>query len=92
MATQGTATVDFGTGAYDTSVAVTGQGAITTANLVEAWMSLDATSNNLAGAALAEGLKAYAGDIINGTGFTIYVKCPNPGRAFGQYKVNWVWN
>jgi hypothetical protein len=91
MATQGTATVDFGTGGSDASVNVTGQGSITTANLAEAWMSGDASSNNLAGAAAAEGLQAYAGAITNAVGFTITVKCP-VGLAFGQYKVNWVWN
>ena len=91
MATQGTATLDFGTGKSDTSVAVTGQAGITTANLVEAWLSGAATSNNLADAGFVEGLRIYAGDIVNGTGFTIYAFCPS-GMAFGQYTVNWVWN
>lgn len=91
MATQGTAVIDFGTGAYDASVAVTGQAAITTANLVEGWLSGTATSNNLADAGFAEGIQVWAGDIVNGTGFTLYAKCPF-GRAFGQYNINWVWN
>ena len=90
MATQGTATVDFGTGKPDASVAVTGQAGITTANLVEAWLSGTATANNLDDAGFAERLQVYAGDIVNATGFTIYALCP-VGRAFGQYNVNWVW-
>ena len=91
MATQGTATIDFGTGKLDTSVAVTGQGAITTANLVEAWLSGTSTANNLTDAGFAENMLIFAGDIVNGTGFTIYAQVQQ-GRAFGQYVVNWVWN
>lgn len=91
MATQGTVTVDFGTGKYDTSVVVTGQSGITTANLVEAWLSGVATSNNLADAGFVEQIQVYAGDIVNGTGFTVYAFCPQ-GRAFGQYVCNFVWN
>jgi hypothetical protein len=91
MATQGTATIDFGTGKLDTSVAVTGQGGITTANLVEAWLSGNSTANNLTDAGFAEPLLIFAGDIVNATGFTIYAQCLT-GRAFGQYVCNWVWN
>lgn len=91
MAVQGTSTIDFGTGKLDTSVAVTGQAAITTANLVEAWLSGVATSNNLANAGFAEDLLIFAGDIVNGTGFTVFAQVQR-GRAFGQYVVNWVWN
>ena len=91
MATQGTATIDFGTGKLDTSVAVTGQGAITTANLVEAWLSGTSTSNNLTDASFTDDIEVFAGDVVNGTGFTIYGFC-HRGVAFGQYVVNWVWN
>jgi tRNA1(Val) A37 N6-methylase TrmN6 len=90
MATQGTAIVDFGTGSTMASVAVTGQAAITGTNLVEAWPNTTATSNNLADAILAEEIQFYAGDIVAGTGFTIYAMCRN-GSAFGKYNVNWVW-
>jgi hypothetical protein len=91
MSTQGSATLDFGTGKTDTSVAVTGQASITTSNLVEAWLSGVATSNNLTDAGFAENLQIRAGDIVNATGFTIYAFC-RTGSAFGQYTVNWVWN
>jgi hypothetical protein len=86
----GTATVDFGTGKLDTSVAVTGQGSIVGGSLVEAWLSGVSTSNNLTDAAFAEPINVFAGDIIAGTGFTIFAMC-RTGRAFGQYTVNWVW-
>jgi hypothetical protein len=91
MGAQGTVTVDFGTGKLDTNAPVTGQGAITTANLVEAWLSGNSTSNNLTDAGFAEDFLVFAGDIINGTGFTVYVQSQF-GRGFGQYVVNWVWN
>jgi hypothetical protein len=92
MSTQGTATVDFGSsGALDASVAVTGQAAILTSNLVEAWLSMAASANNTGDNAFAENLEVRAGNIVAGTGFTIYVKCTF-GKAFGQYNINWVWN
>lgn len=92
MATQGTATVDFGTGATEASVAVTGQAGFTSGtNLVEAWVSGLATSNNPAGSAREEQFSVIIDPEVTATGFTINVK-PKIGLAFGQYKVNWVWN
>jgi hypothetical protein len=91
MSTQGTAIVDFGTGKLDTSVAVTGQGAIGAGNLVEAWLSGVSTSNNLTDAGFAEDMLIFAGDIIPGTGFTVYAFCKF-GRSFGQFTVDWCWN
>lgn len=92
MATQGTATVDFGTGATEASVAVTGQAAFTSGvNLVEAWVSGLATANNPAGSAREEGLRVIVDPEVTGTGFTINVHTAI-GKAYGQYKVNWVWN
>ena len=50
MATQGTAIVDFGpTGKTDASIAIIGQAGFTAGtNLVEAWISPIASSNNTA--------------------------------------------
>ena len=90
MSTQGTATVDFGTGKTDASVVVTGQAGILSNSFLEAWLSGAATSNNPVDSGFTEQLTVYAGDVIAGTGFTIYALCP-VGRAFGQYVVNWVW-
>lgn len=89
--TQGTSVVDFGTGKIDTSVAVTGQAAILSGSLPEAWPNLTATANNLVDSLLAEDIQFFAGDIIPSTGFTIYAFC-RQGRAFGQYNVNWRWS
>jgi hypothetical protein len=88
---QGSVTVDFGTGKIDTSLAVTGQGGIVSGSLVEAWLSGLSTSNNLTDAGFAEDMLVFAGDIVAGTGFTVYAFCKF-GRAFGQYVINWVWN
>ena len=87
---QGSATIDFGTGALDAKVAVTGQAGIVSGSLIRAWLSGLATSNNLADAGFAEDIAVFAGDIVAGTGFTVYAFC-RFGSAFGQYVTNWSW-
>ena len=92
MSTQGTAVVDFGTGACDASVTITGQtGFVAGTTLVEAWVQCIASSNNLADNHWVEGLYVNVGNQITGVGFTIYVIC-DMGKANGQYNINWVWN
>jgi len=92
MATQGTAIVDFGTGATEASIAVTGQaGFVSGINLVEAWVSGLASANNPAGSAREEQFSIIIDPEVTATGFTINVK-PALGRAYGQYIINWVWN
>lgn len=91
MASQGTTTVDFGTGKTDVTTTVTGQSAISTSNLVEAWISPVATASNTADNHWVEDLHVMAGNIVNATGFTIYASCKT-GKAHGIYTVNWVWN
>lgn len=73
MAT-GTANIDFGAfpGKSDTSVAVTGQAAIVSGSLVEAWIRPVATADHSADEHMVETLKVFAGNIVAGTGFTIY--------------------
>lgn len=94
MSTQNTTTVNFGAfpGTTDTSVAVTGQAAITTANLVEAWIYPVATADHLADEHWVDPPDIVAGTIVNGVGFTIYAKTNNNKRHYGQYTVAWVWN
>lgn len=74
MGAQGTATVNFGAfpGASDTSVAVTGQAAILSGSLVEAWLYPVATADHSADEHLAETITVMAGNVVAGTGFTIY--------------------
>lgn len=72
--TKGTATIDFGAfpGKSDASVAVTGQTGIVAGSLVDAWIRPAATADHTADEHLVETLSIFAGNIIAGTGFTIY--------------------
>lgn len=74
MATQGTAVLNFGAfpGASDASVAVTGQAGIVAGSLVEAWIRPVATADHTADEHMIETIKVVAGNIVAGTGFTIY--------------------
>lgn len=74
MGAQGTALVDFGAfpGASDASVAVTGQAAILAGSAVEAWLLPADTADHLADEHRLETLSVIAGNIVAGTGFTIY--------------------
>lgn len=71
---QGTAEVDFGAfpGASDASFVVTGQAAILSGSLVEAWVRLVDTVDHLADEHWVETIKIEAGNIVAGVGFTIY--------------------
>lgn len=107
MAT-GTATLDFGSfpGSADASVAVTGQTSILAGSLVEAWIRPVASSDHTADEHMLEGIRLVAGNIVAGTGFTIYgfedspisegdgrhFRGGNEGhRLYGQWNVNWAW-
>ena len=74
MGAQGTATLDFGAspGAFDTSVAVTGQSGIVSGSLAEAWIRPVASADHTADEHLVERIRVVAGNIVAGTGFTIY--------------------
>ena len=74
MGTQGTTTINFGVfpGSSDTSVAVTGQATILSGSLVEAWLSPVATADHTADEHLVETIRVMAGNVVAGTGFTIY--------------------
>lgn len=71
---QGTATLNFGAfpGKTDATVAVTGQTGITGASLVEAWIFPTATADHSADEHWVDGPQVVAGNIVAGTGFTIY--------------------
>lgn len=74
MGAQGTAVIDFGAfpGKSDASVVVTGQAAIVSGSLVEAWIRLEASADHSADEHFLETIKVIAGNIVAGTGFTIY--------------------
>jgi hypothetical protein len=102
MSAQGTAVLDFGAfpGASDASVAVTGQAGIVAGSLVEAWLLPADTADHLADEHRAETLAVTAGNIIAGTGFTIYgvntsqiSESSGIGtRVYGRWTVAWCWN
>ena len=109
MGARGTATLNFGNfpGLSDASSDVTGQSSIVADSLVEAWLRPVATANHTADEHLVETLKIIAGDIIAGTGFTIYgfnvgqlnepleeqqKKGGRGTRIYGLWTVAWAWN
>jgi len=72
---QGTATLNFGAfpGQTDATVAVTGQTGITGTSLVEAWIFPTAATDHSADEHWVDGPQVVvAGNIVAGTGFTIY--------------------
>lgn len=72
----GTAVVDFGAfpGKSDASVAVTGQAGIVGGSKVNAWLRLEATADHSADEHWIEALRLFAGNIVAGTGFTVYAR------------------
>ena len=94
MGAQGTTDLDFtaspGTNS-DVSVAVTGQTDIVAGSLVEAWVRHVATADHTVDEVRVENIKIMAGDIVAGTGFTIFGEVTK-GRAWGLFTCAWVWN
>jgi hypothetical protein len=74
MPGQGTTTVNFGAfpGSTDTSVTVTGQTGITGTSLVEAWIFPQATADHSVDEHWVDPPEVYAGNVVAGTGFTIF--------------------
>jgi len=74
MGAQGTTTIDFGAfpGSSHATVAVTGQASILAGSLVEAWLFPAATADHTADEHVVETIKVMAGDVVAGTGFTVY--------------------
>lgn len=70
----GLATLDFGSfpGKSDASINVTGQAAITTGSIVQAWLNPTTTPDHTPDEHLTESLAIFVGNIVAATGFTIY--------------------
>lgn len=94
MATKGTAILNFGAfpGVTDASVAVTGQAGIVAGSYVDAWLTAKASADHSIEEHVVESLQIVAGNIVAGTGFTIYGVNTQPGRIYGQWNVQWVWS
>jgi len=93
MSATGTATVDFTStpSKYATAV-VTGQTGITGSSVAEAWIMGSTTADHSADEhiMLAQDVVPVCGNIVAGTGFTIYLDCYG-GPYTGQFTVKWVW-
>lgn len=89
----GTSIVDFGAGASDAELIVTGEAAITAGSLVTVWLKHEATTDHSADEHLVETIKVFAKDVVAGTGFTIHAFNTNqvtepdipPGSYLGRY-------
>lgn len=93
MGAQGTATVNFGTtpGTNYVSVVVTGQaGIVNGTSLAEAWMMATSTADHNVIEHQIVPMKLTCGNIVTGTGFTIYAFTDL--RLTGTFSVQWVWN
>jgi hypothetical protein len=91
---QGTASLDFGAfpGKRSTSLAITGQSAIQAGSIVEAWIRPAATADHTADEHLRSPPLILVGNIVAGTGFTIYARSPVPdGLYYGVWNVGWRW-
>lgn len=91
--TSGTTSLTFGAlpGSDGAAVDVTGQAAILTTSRVRAWVRLDTTADHSPDEARVESLRVSAGNIVAGTGFTIYADCVE-GLTYGVFNVNWEWS
>lgn len=97
MGAQGQTTVNFGAapGGIFASVAITGQTGILSGSLVEAWLQPIVTADHTVDEHILEepNISIVAGNIIAGTGFTIYAQVRNPiWLEYGLFTVDWVWN
>lgn len=103
---QGVTTINFGVfpGGTDATTIITGQTGILAGSIVSAWIIPTATADHSVDEHWADPPDIVAGNIIAGTGFTIYGKIKlqqdltvtalnnNSPRIYGLYTVGWLWN
>ena len=89
----GTTTIDFGAfpGTTDATVDVTGQTDIASGSVVQAWISPADTADHTADEHWVETIKVLAGNIVAGTGFTIYGLATDEAFRYGTWNVAWRW-
>jgi len=88
MATTSSTTVDFGAGATDATAFVSATG-VSSGSMVEAWIVPADTATNTADNHWFDSLAVMAGNVVPGSGFTIYAKCTE-GLAHGTFNIGWV--
>jgi len=87
----GLSVINFGTSPKDiASVVVTGQSGITLSSYVAANLAAVATADHSIDEHVVEEMDVYAGNIVAGTGFTIYAKARN-FPLIGNWTVAWQW-
>lgn len=88
MGATGTALIDFGSypGGSDASLVITGQGAIISGSLVEAWILPANTTDHTADEHVVDPPRCIAGNVIAATGFTIYLV--NEDKCYGIDGIN----
>jgi len=87
-AQSGTSTADFGSGEFQAQVVVTGQTWVEAGSVIHAQAAATTTADHDPEDAALEGLTCYVGNIVAGTGFTIYVNAP--AGTFGEFDINWL--
>lgn len=87
--------VDFGAfpGASDTSLAITGLNDIAAGAIPEAWIVPQATTDHTLDEHIANPPRVYAGNVVAGTGFTIYAVNNDRGDflTYGKWTVAYRW-
>ncbi len=87
----GTAIVDFGVNGSDTAiVAITGQTTIASNSFVSSVIAIADSLDHSADEHFVEEIEVRAGNIVAGTGFTIYARTRNR-KLFGQFNLAWSW-
>lgn len=89
----GIATLNFGPGGAgqpDAQVVITGQADIDSMATILAGIRLQATADHSVDEIRAERIHCYAGDIVDGVGFTIFGEL-SIGTSYGDFLVNWSW-
>lgn len=87
----GTVELDFGaSGQTDVAFDVTGQAAILAGSLPRAWVLAKATVDHSIDEHRVEEIDVMAGNVVAGTGFTIYGKTRN-APLYGKFNVAWAW-
>ena len=92
--TTGDVTASFGAvpGTDYIVINITGQtGILAATSKVDAWKKIVATANHNIEDVVISHFEVFAGNIIDGVGFTIYV-ISRMGRLTGDYNISWVWS
>lgn len=83
--------VDFGAGTWEAIATVTGQASILVTSKVEGFIMAKASADHSADEHRVEDIGVVCGNIVAGTGFTIYARARGKRPLMGRWLVQWVW-